>query len=471
MELHLFKWEAQARLLQMQTRSVLVLSFLLISIIPVLLLSAISFFSVLKLQENVANLYIGVVTIITGLSDGHKELLEMNLDTGRLISSGDDEKERQEILARINQSESGFLRTLIGYKEIDDFPLQIEILERRGLGNLTSYEDSLLSQVNSDWLAYQKERNTVITLSSEGLKEEATAYSNTVAADKFSKLLVTYNRIVDMNHNLAGIMYKESNSVAAQAFAYGIAASIFSVAFAFVAALLVSRRLAPSVSEIQKDARKKIEQFISEARTLPIAAKDSGPEAIAPSANGAQHHAAELVEKGPMILLHSTGYEKLKDNKEPATAADSLLGYYLAQQSLPAGERKGDLVLITKRSSNLYHLGRKSGATIYVLSSSSQEPISTSEDGLLVISVTQTSLMLEAIRRTLSEKPGSTIILDNATELIHKLGFDRVFSLVQSISDVASSHPGSRIVILINEQAHPQSEVEAIATVCNAFVR
>ncbi len=129
------------------------------------------------------------------------------------------------------------------------------------------------------------------------------------------------------------------------------------------------------------------------------------------------------------------------------------------------------MVLITKRSSNLYHLGRNSGATIFVLSSSSQEPISTSEDGLLVISVNQTSLMLEAIRRTLSEKSESIIILDNATELIHKLGFDRVFSLVQSISDVASSYPSSRIVILLNEQAHLQSEVEALATVCNAFVR
>jgi hypothetical protein len=456
----------------MQTKSALVLSFLLISIIPVLLLSAISFLSVLKLEENIANMYVGTVTIVTGLSDGHKELLEMNLDTGRLISA-DDEQERQEALARISQSESAFLRTLIGYKEIDDFPLQVEILERRGLGNLTSYEDSLLSQVNGDWLTYQQERDTVIDLSGEGLKEEATTHSNTVAADKFSKLIVTYNRIVDLNHDLAGIMYEESKSVAAQAFAYGIAASVFSVAFAFVAALLVSRRLAPSVSEIQKDARKKIEQFISEARPPHSAiARDPGPEAPPASPDGgARRYAAELVEKGPMILLHSSGYEKFKDNKEP-TAADSLLGYYLAQQSPPAGEKKdGDLVLITKRSSNLYHLGRKSGATIYVLSSSSQEPISTSEDGLLVISVNQTSLMLEAIRRTLSEKSGSTIIMDNATELIHKLGFDRVFSLVQSISDVASSHPGSRVIILINEQAHPQSEVEAIATVCNVFVR
>ena len=479
-DLHLFKWESSARS-RMQTRSALVLSFLVISMIPVSLLSAISFISVLKLEENIANMYEGTVTIITGLSGGHKELLEMKLDVGRFIST-DDEQERQKILASISQSESAFLRTLIGYKEIDDFPLQIDILERRGLGNLTSYEDSLLTQVNDDWLAYQQERNFVISLSNEGLKEDATAYSNTVAAEKFSKLLVTYNQIVDLNNDLARIMFEESKSVAAQAFTYGLVSSIFSIAFAFMVALLVSRKLAPSVSEIQKDARKKIEQFISEERMLrtDVARKQKGtkPEVSAALTGDVPRQVPELMEKGPMILLHSSGYKELKDSSssgrleesEPRTSADSLLSYYLAAQSSSI-EKKSNVVLITKRSSNLYHLGRNSGATIFVLSSSSQEPISTSKDGLLVISVNQTSLMLEAIKRTLSEKSESIIILDNATELIHKLGFDRVFSLVQSIADVASSYPSSKVVILINEQAHLQSEVEALATVCNTFVR
>lgn len=80
-------------------------------------------------------------------------------------------------------------------------------------------------------------------------------------------------------------------------------------------------------------------------------------------------------------------------------------------------------------------------------------------------------MILEVIRRTLQENSDPVIILDNITELIHRLGFDRVFLLVQSISDTMSMYTASRIIILVNANVHPPSEVEAIATICNAFVR
>jgi hypothetical protein len=459
----------------MQTKAVLVLSFVVISLVPVSLLSAISFISLSKLQQNMSNLYFGTVTIITDLSNGHKDLLEMRLNMGRLISA-DSDQERQKFLADMGQNENGFLKTLIGYREIDDFPLQIEILERRGMGNLTSYEDSLLTEVNNNWQDYQDGRNKVIALSSARQREEAVAYSNTVVADRFSRLVSTYNKIVDLNNQLASIMYDESESVVRQAFAYGILASLSSAAFAFAAALLVSRRLAPSVNEIQQQARNKIEKFISEGRLFAAAPGRQKEVDIEPQNAPAVHpgQAPELAEKGPMMLLHFSQYRELKDSQlegqEPRkTPAESLLGYYLAKPSEDAG-KKVSPVLITKRSSNLYSLGRSSGLTMYILSSSSQEPISTAEDGL-VISINQTSLILEAIKRTLQENASSVIILDNITELIHRLGFDRVFSLVQSISDVVSMHPSSRIVILINANAHPPNEVEAMATACNVFTR
>ena len=469
----------------MQTKAVLVLYFIIISLIPVSLLSAISFISLSKLEQNVANLYFGTVTIITSLSDGHKDLVEMRLDMGRFISA-QGEPERQKILAHMEQDENGFLRTLIGYKKIDDFPLQIEILESRGMGNLTSYEDSLLTRVNSDWQDYQAERNKVIALASAGQTEEATAYSNTVTADKFSRLVSTYNEIVDLNNQLASIMYDESRSVVQQAFMYEIIASVSSAAFASAAALLASRKLAPSVDEMQQQARKKIERFISEGRLYSEKSADNNRQKEvaadaafakpAPSATDAQRpRVAELAEKGPMVLLHFSQYEDSRRFVEEGqgapnkTTADLLLDYYLAKQSTVAGKRS-NLVLITKRSSNLYPIGRSSGSTMYILSSSSQEPIATADDGL-VISISQTSLILEAIKRTLQESPDSVIILDNITELVHRLGFDRVFSLVQSISDAVSTQLASRVIILVNANAHPPSEVEAIATICNAFVR
>jgi hypothetical protein len=507
----------------MQTKTLLILSFISISLIPTSVLSAISFISLSKLEESISNIYLGTVTIISSLSDGHKELIDMRLNMGRLISAND-AQERQAILQHINNNQAEFLKTLITYKEIDDFPLQVEILEHRGLSNLTSYEDSLLTQVNSDWLDYEQARNKVINLSNDGLRENATTYSNTIAADKFSKLARTYNQIVDLNNNLASIMYSESQSVVRQAFLYGIITSVSSAAFAVGAALLISRRMAPSVDKLQQEARKKIDTFISrgssgkmltqttrgekheDIETVPISVpvedKNNKNNELSTDIQ-LQQQVAELSKKGPMILLHFSQYKEFRDggrgggrqptsdirdeSRTTASVADSLLDYYLTSTtagtatitttsvtqtpSSIGGKKSSSLVLITKRSSNLYSVGRKTGASIYILSSSSQDPITTSEDGLLIISINQTSLILEAIKRTLLENPNSVIILDNITELIHKLGFAKVFSLVQSISDEASSYQNSRVIILINENAHAQNEVEAIATICNTFVR
>lgn len=316
------------------------------------------------------------MTIITGLSDGHKDLVEMRLDMGRFISA-QSEPERQEILAHINQDENGFLRTLIGYKEIDDFPLQIEILKRRGMGNLTTYEDPLLTRVNSNWQDYQNERNKVIELASAGQTDSATVYSNTVAADKFSRLTSTYNNIVDLNNQLACIMYDESQSVVQQAFIYEVIASVSSAAFASAVVLLASRKLAPSVDEMQQQARKKIERFISEGRAYSIqkAAAGQQQDAVsdapfanyAPFVTDAQPQIAELAEKGPMVLLNFSQYKdnhSIEEQRASKTAVDLLLDYYLTKSSPVAG-KKNNLVLITKRSNNLYPLGRSSGSTMY----------------------------------------------------------------------------------------------------------
>lgn len=321
----------------MQTKTALVLSFVVISLIPVILLSAISFISLWKLEQNISNMYYGAVNIITALSDGHKELLEMRLDVGRYITASDDQQKREEMLANIRQDESAFLQTLITYKEIDDFPLQLGILERRGFSNLIPYEDSLLAQVNQDWLEYQRERDTVIALSNQGMVAEATFHSNTIAAEKFAELADSYNLIVDLNNQLAQIMYEESQLVVTQAVTYASISVASSIIFAVAAALLLSKRLAPSVDEIQRDARKKIEMFIRENRLQQKQQQDDNVLAAAASAppnstlppqlheeaaaaagsdsnssgdnNGGNNYLPRPVEKGPLILVHSSGYE------------------------------------------------------------------------------------------------------------------------------------------------------------------
>jgi hypothetical protein len=567
----------------MQTKTLLALSFIVISLVPSVLISAISFISLSRLEQNLSNIYFGNVNILSSLSEGQESLLQMRLDVSQYIYSSN-EQERQAILVRIDQNESDFLKTLIDYRKIQDFPLQVDILKSRGMSNLTSYENSLLAQVNTDWLAYQQARNNVLSLSNQGLKDQAILYLHSAAADKFSKLVNTYNRIIDLNQNLANIMYDESQSVVKQAVLWAAAATAATTGFAFGTALLISKKLAPSIDEIQKEAKRKIASFISKSNTnstgftesatgttepslagmygkdeeagrssspsplphaqIPSHPSSGGGAAALVGANGENLQDVKLLEKGPMILLHFSQYEKTKEIPfstsylqdssvtSPTTTttaasaagsqgskliltADSLLDYCLApdkkessssssslqKQSSSSqsssssassstshpffstgssssysnlagsGNKKNKLVILTKRSSNLYLLGSRTEAEIYILSSTSQDPISTSDDGLLVISIGQTSLILEAIKRTLQENPNSIIILDNITELIHKLGFDKVFSLVQSISDGVSEYSDSRIILLINENAHPQNEVEAIATICNVFIK
>jgi hypothetical protein len=322
-------------------------------------------------------------------------------------------------------------------------------------------------------------------------------------------------------------MFDESLYVGKQAYAAAIITSASSVAFAIAAAIFIAKRLAPSVDELQREAKRKIEKFISQGSAgsgsvLPSAAEanvgaqtkraemvlpvpighssgnSDNTDSISDLSTAAQQQLADLVKKGPMILLHSSQYEEPEsrgrtpeDKERNRGPADSLVDYYFLSASeavstssstkaessvasATAGEKNkkiNNLVLITKRTSNLYLRGRTAGAAIYILSSSAQDPITTSEDGLLVISISQTSLILEAIKRTLRENPNSVIVLDNLTELIYKIGFAKVFSLVQSISDEVSQYSQSRILILINENAHPRGEVEAIATICNAFIR
>ena len=164
------------------------------------------------------------------------------------------------------------------------------------------------------------------------------------------------------------------------------------------------------------------------------------------------------------MLLNTSAY---LNREEKLTQAFQILDSFFST----AINDKNSLVVMTRRGSNLYYRARnKEGAQVYVLSASAQSPLHTSDEGLLVISLNQTPILLEAARRTLEENPSATIILDNATEFIHTLGFEKAFSLLRSIAEVASSYPRSHIVVLINVRAHERSEVESIANIANIFI-
>jgi hypothetical protein len=132
------------------------------------------------------------------------------------------------------------------------------------------------------------------------------------------------------------------------------------------------------------------------------------------------------------------------------------------------------LILMTRAGSNLHReiSGRREGAEIYLLSLSMQAPITKSADGLVAISLTNTPLIVEAIRRTLEGNPSSsTIIFDNVTELVYTIGFEKALRFIRTLFEIVASFPNARLVFLVNKAAHPPHEMQSIANMFNSFVQ
>jgi hypothetical protein len=362
----------------------------------------------------------------------------------------------------IQQTEDKFMQTLFGYKRITDFPIQIIILNKRGQDYLIPYEASLVNQVHKNWQDYRTERDNTIALSNENKSAQALSDFDGPEANKFDQLLLTYQKIVDLNTAIAKIMYDESISVVQEAIIYDIIASAVSAAAAITAAMLLSKRLTPPLAEIERRAKKEIEKFV---KTSSIVQTKTNPDEVDIGVQSSSELQREMSHsQGPLMLLNTSAYI---NREEKLTQSFQILDSFFAT----AITNKNSLVVMTRRGSNLYYRARnKEGAQVYVLSASAQSPLHTSEEGLLVISLNQTPILLEAARRTLEENPSATIILDNATEFIHTLGFEKAFSLLRSIAEVASSYPRSHIVVLINVRAHERSEVESIANIANIFI-
>jgi hypothetical protein len=445
----------------MQLRSFLILLFTLVALIPILTLSLISVYSISRLQEQISNVYYGALVIQVSLNDGHAQLLQMRLNVQRYILA-DNATEKHSLLTNIQQAEDKFMQTLFDYKRITDFPIQVVILNDRGQSSLIPYEAQLVNQVHKNWQDYRSERDTTLALSNENRQADAIKEFDGQEANKFDQLLITYDRIVDLNTQIAKIMYDESIFVVQQAILFDIIASAASAGAAIIAAILLSKKLAPSLAEIERSAKKQIEKFVKESSGVLTKAEPSSGLNKGQNSSDPEFEIGET--QGPLMLLNSSAYQ---NQEEKISQSSHILDSFLSNTTVD----KNSLVVMTRKGSNLfYKVKNRPGALIYILSASAQSPLHTSEEGLLVISLTQTSILLEAARRTLEENPSATVILDNATEFIHSLGFEKAFSLLRNISELASSYPRSHIVVLINTRAHERSAVESIANIANVFI-
>lgn len=183
---------------KMELRRLLLLLFILVALIPGSLLAANSAYSVLKLQEQISNLYHGILVILVGLDEGHVSLLQIKSDMlGHILTT--DEAQMQVIRERIVQNERRFSDVLANYKEISDFPLQVEIMKRRGLDQMISDDHEFITQVRVDWIQYQTVSDNVLSLSGQNRNSEAAALAFGEANARFDRLISSYQKTVNLN--------------------------------------------------------------------------------------------------------------------------------------------------------------------------------------------------------------------------------------------------------------------------------
>lgn len=512
--------------------------FLLVALIPASLLAANSAYSVFKLQEQISNLYHGILVIIVGLDDGHLSLLQMKSDILNHILTTDEGQMRL-LEERIKQNEHRFSDVLANYKEIGDFPLQVEIMKRRGLENMTSSDHEFITQVRADWVQYQESRDRLLSLSGQNRNSEAAALAFGEANTRFDKLVTSYQKTVDLNKKIAQVLYEESKDVTWMAYLYSALVFAISLGIAVVIAMMLSKKMTSPVAEAQKRAKMDMDRFVAESsfveRTGQHKAQDSAlksggvsvakdadekevllnmTEAPTPTSrdvrpeevdNSVMYHEEgkeeqkravnEILSNNQAILLHAELYNtNFKDDL--ASFSSLFLGSLIlpTSPSLPSptisdhnGEEngyattnssmggKGRLLLITRAGSNLhrkvYQSGRKD-VEVYLLSLSTMAPITKSDEGLVVISFTNTTLIAEAIRRSLQENPSPLVVVfDNLTALINTVGFEKTHAFINTVLEIAQPYQNARIVFLVNKKAHPPNELQSIANMFNVFIQ
>ena len=495
--------------LELQLRRLLILLFIVVALIPGSLLAANSAYSIFRLQEQISNLYHGVLVIIIGLDEGHVSLLQIKSDMlGHILTVKG--AEMQTVYERIKQNERRFSDVLANYKEIGDFPLQVEIMKRRGLDHMISDDHEFITQVRADWIQYQTVSDKVLSLSSQNRNSEAAALAFGEANTRFDKLISSYQKTVDLNKEIAKVLYEESNDVSGQAYVFDAIAFAASLAIAVVIATLLSKKMLSPISEAQQRAKKEMDEFNAETAIVASYRHELGSRSQpaddireeAPSnmtyskidepietrksaillTEEEQRLFNEILANNQLILLHAEMYNKGIKDKPPSFASlflDSLtlsLDDYNRSKNYSfttsSSYPDNHLAVITRAGSNLYHIvrGRKN-TVIYLLSVSTMAPITKSAEGLVVISLTNAALIAESVRRTLEEHPSSTIIFDNVTEFINTIGFQKVHSFIQTLSEIVQPYPNSRIILLVNKNAHQPTEIESIANTVNIFVQ
>lgn len=402
------------------------------------------------------------------------------------------------------------------------------------IAGLASDENLLANRIEQQWKDFSAKADDLAILSTDArFAPQATAAANqlVVLADR---LVESYDALIALNTNIGAASREQSQGVMQAAFFYGGLASAISAACATAAAILVSKRVVLGdlvrMTKLELVETTLRDLIGGGADALVGVIKSQIPEegAIAAAATGGPHssHRRPAGGSGQMrdIAPASTSAvvpesedvvigRKMKpgaggSGPPPARAfvegdgdndngdsdssvapgvdmkgklvvvnAGSRLGAQAAgllDELFGAGQNNR-LVVLTRRGSNIYHRAQREGraaATVYVMA----DPSAGNGDGYgsagkeRVVPAVDEGALAQAIERALRENPSATVLVDNATELIYTLGFERAFALLRRASSAVSSYEGASIVVLVNKNAHEPRIIEAIGSVANDLV-
>lgn len=220
------------------------------AIIPILALSVVSAYSVLKFKDQLSSMYFGVVNnqAILQKSDHQLQSSKINILQFINLQENDSQDKQQKIRATLEELQSNsdtFVATFGGYKNVSGaFPNQDRsLLNGKKLDQAIVDEQKLIAQVDNEWNDYHGKAEDLIILSEDPNFKQIALNKATQALVAFEALDNSFQELTALNLDIGEISYETSNDVVHLAYFYiGIAASI-SAGSATAAAILVSRRV------------------------------------------------------------------------------------------------------------------------------------------------------------------------------------------------------------------------------------
>lgn len=481
----------------MDYKNRMILFFILIAIIPIAAVSAVFSFTVIKFREEMSVVYEGFVPNLGIISKNKADLATIRSDLVQFTSATSD-SQKSARMSHMLELKAGIDGNMDEYKRIEDLPKafdqpfgSVSSGDSFNISKLASDEALLVADVNGQWDSYSSRIEDLSILASN---PSFTAQANAEAGQLMTqadRLISSYDSLYTVNVQIGNALRDRSLQTMQLAFIYGSLASAISAAAATAAAILVSKRVVlgdlvrMTKMELVETTLRDLIGGGADALLAMIKSQMSEEEPARPQVDVTT---AVVPSQDDIVIGGSkkgeppaqAGTKAFVEEYEPLAAAGQELKGKLVMINYSGNSRASPrvtwtmnqlfesprLVLLTRRGSNFYHQAQGKYA-VCVLGDPAQAGKKADER---VLPSDDDAGLAQAVENLVRENPASTVLLDNATELIYTLGFDRVFSLLRKLAGVVSTYEDASVVVLINKKAHEPRMIEAVSNISNAFI-